>query len=278
MWGSKRSHQTDPGTCRMMDSDDSSVSVFLETSVQIDRIIGKQERRDTIKQNLLGQRVSTSGHVLGEFNKTLIQDAITFRDLLVSSPTVGEAVKRLRRYDRRFPRTVDLLATLGLDDNKQNTIDRLEKFIEWQGYDQFWEPVTDGGYVDRVGCVLKQWTPRQDESGSYNLNGLKCLKENPPPCAVQKFIERNRDLIEGFVLASQGATRSNVNRAAAALEGILNGSDVPFGERSNCYAIADIMIVLESNLGSEVYSSDGDVATICELMGRRRYQEKLLPT
>ena len=252
--------------------------VFLETTIQIDRIIGKQERRKTIKFNLHGRRVSTSGHVLGEFNKTLMQDAVTFRDLVLSSPTVGEAVKRLGRYSRRFPRTVDLLATLGLDEDKQNTIDRLEKFIEWQGFDQFWEHITDGEFADHVGCVLKQWTPQQSDNGRYDVSGLKCLKDNPPPCAVLEFIQINRSVVEGFAILARGATRRNVRRAGGVFEKILDGSEEPFGERSNCYTIADTLIVLESPQDSEIYSTDGDVATICDILGRRSYQEKPVPS
>ena len=78
--------------------------LFLETTTQVDRVIGTQNRRNTIRHNIQNRRLCTSGHVLGEFNKTLILDAITFRNLLLSSPNVEEAVKRLQRYDRRFPR------------------------------------------------------------------------------------------------------------------------------------------------------------------------------
>ena len=260
----------------MVDEHSNTAPVFLDTTVQIDRILGTQDRRNTISFNLRGRRAATSGHVLGEFNKTLLKDAVAFLELLGSSPNVSEAIKRLHHYGRQYPRTIDLLATLGLDDDKQKTMERLEKFIEWQAHDQFWEPIDRAVCTDEVGCVLKSWIPEPDESGSYDVSGLKCLKENPPSCAVQEFIEKNRPAIDDFVVAAKDSRRENVRRAGEALGKIIRGEDVPFGERSNCYSIADTMIVLESRSDAEVYSTDGDVASVCEIIGRRRYNESPL--
>ena len=256
----------------MTDHESNDGILFLETTAQIDRIIGEKERRDAIRRDISGRTVSTSGHVLGEFNKTLMRDAVTFRDLLISSESVGEAIKRLRTFDRSYPRTVDLLATLGLDDDKQNTIDRLEKFIDWQGHDKFWENISPGVYVDEVGCVLKQWVPQRGVDGSYDLRGLKCLRGTPPPCGVQQFINRHQDEIRKFAHDAANAQRRNVLRSAQALSDILNGNDVPYGERSNCYVIADTMIVLESPELCEMYTTDGDVIAICEILGRRAFR------
>lgn len=261
----------------MHDSDCEAPYLFLETTIQIDRIIGTQERRDTIRHNLNGLRGSTSGHVLGEFNKTLIRDAIAFRTLLDGSPTVEDAMKRLTYYGRGPGRRIALLASLGRDQDKQNTLDRFEKFIEWQAYDHFWEPIDRASYTDEVGCVLKDWTPKQDDNGDYDVSGLKCIKANPPPCAVEKFIQVNRSTIDDFATNSQVSSKKNVRRAGEALGKILNGSETPFGERSNCYPIADTLIVLESREDSAIYSNDRDYEQICKLVGRCKYGENKLP-
>ena len=75
---------------------------------------------------------------------------------------------------------------------------------------------------------------------------------------------------------AMGNNRKNVAAAAAALHAILTGTDVPFGERSNCYSISDTMIVLESPPDSEVYSTDGDVHAICEILRKTIYSEEPL--
>ena len=247
--------------------------VFLETTIQIDRIIGKQERRDTIRHNLQSQRLSTSGHVLNEFNKTLLRDAITFRELLLSSPDVGEAVLRLNKYDRKYGRTVGLLARLGFDNSKQNTLARLEEFIEWRAHDHFWNSIEQSDCTDKVGCMPKNWTPEQNENGDYDISRLKCLKASPPPCKVLEFIREKESLIADFVAGTQSCSRENVHKAGQALDHILKDLDSPYGERSNCYLIADTMIVLESRIDSKMYSKDRDVQEICEILGRLSYTE-----
>ena len=259
----------------MTDSQTESLPIFLETTIQIDRIIGTQEDRDRIRHNLNGRRVATSGHVLGEFNKTLVQDAITFRNLIISSQDVGEAVLRLRKYvrGRKYERTVSLLMRLGFDNDKQNTIERLENFIEWQAYDHFWRFVDRTYSSDEVGCILQLWKPERNENGDYETTGLKCLKNDPPPCTVLDFIERHRSVIDTFVTTSRSSSRQNVCAAGEALGNILNGSDVPYGQRSNCYTISDTMIVLESHPDAEIYSMDGDIMNICELLGKPKYTE-----
>jgi len=251
--------------------------LFLETTIQIQRIIGEQATRDRIRRNVRNRRLCTSGHVLGEFNRTLIKDAITFRNLLRTSPSVEEAVKRLPRFvppvSRKYPRTIELLAFLGFDGDKRATLERLEDFIEWRAYQHFRESIDDTCFADEVGCILRSWQPEQDQTGEYSLNGLKCLKASPPPCRVQDFIQKHRANLQEIVSKAKDHNRTNVAKAAEAFEGILEGQDTPFGERSNCYPISDTLIVLEAPSDSEIYSTDGDVHIICEILGRHRYRE-----
>ncbi len=251
-------------------------SLFLETTIQIERVIGEQGRRDTIRHNIHGRNLCTSGHVLGEFNRTLIKDAIIFRDLLYTSPSVEEAVKRLGRYipsHRKYRRTIALLAFLGFDGDRQATLERLEDFIEWKAHDHFWDSIDKACFADEVGCVLKAWSPKRNDRGEYDIDGLKCLKENPPSCQVQAFIKQHRQIIEKIISSADHYDRPNLARAAKAFTEILSGKDVPFGERSNCYPISDALIVLEAPSDVAIYSTDGDVHDLCEILDKQRYIE-----
>ncbi|MGB2798915.1 MAG: hypothetical protein WBC82_03620 [Dehalococcoidia bacterium] len=249
-------------------------SIFLETTVQIGRIIGNHEERSRINRNIYGQRLCTSGHVLAEFNHTLIKDATTFRNLLLTSPDVGEAVKRFGKYsqNRKFPRLVFLLATLGFDNDKQNILDRLQIYIEWKLHDLFWESVDQKCYVDGVKCTHRQWQAEQKETGDYDIDGLRCLKSSPPTCDIVRFIEMNRSALEKFVDDARSCPRNNVCEAAGLFETILNGTESPFGIR-NCYTISDTLIVLEAPSEAEVYSTDGDIHAICDIVGKCKYSE-----
>ena len=244
--------------------------LFLETTIQIDRVIGDQPSRDTIRHNTDGECLCTSGHVLAEYNRTLIRDAITFRNLLRTSPDVEEAVKRFTNSysrSRKLARTVKLLATLGWDKDKQKTLERLDDFIEWRAHDKFWEGIDRSYCTDEVGCALRLWQAKQTETGQYNVDGLKCLKASPPSCEVGDFIESNRTVLKQFASVACGHSRIGVAKSAQMFDAILEGQDVPFGER-NCYLISDTMIVLEAPCEAEVYSTDGDIHAICEILGK----------
>ena len=246
--------------------------IFLETTVQIGRVIGDQQEREKIRHNIDGQRLGTSGHVLAEFNRTLLKDAVTFRNLLLTSPDVGEAVKRFGKYpkNRKFPRLIFLLATIGFDNDRQNTLDRLEVYIEWKLHDLFWESIDQSCYADGVGCAHRQWQAEQDETGAYDIDGLRCLKTGPHACGVAGFVQVNRSALEQFVSAGRVCPRTNVREAAELIDAILNGTESPFGMR-NCYTISDTLIVLEAPPEAEVYSTDGDIHAICKILGKNKY-------
>ncbi|MEZ4730431.1 MAG: hypothetical protein R3E79_25175 [Caldilineaceae bacterium] len=57
--------------------------VFLDTTIQIERVTGTRSRQAEIAQALTGLQVLTSTYVLGEYLRTLVQDALlppeTFR-------------------------------------------------------------------------------------------------------------------------------------------------------------------------------------------------------
>lgn len=249
-------------------------ALFLETTIQVERVIGTLERRQTIRHNIDGCSLCTSGHVLAEYNRTLIRDAITFRDILRTSPSVGEAVLRSTKYSRtrKFPRMISLLAHLGIDNNKQHTLERLEDFIEWRALDHFWESIDQECSVDEVRCAHREWQAEQQETGAYDIDGLRCLKASPPICGVADFIKINRTALEQFASAARSCSRSNVHEAAKLFDAILNGTESPFGMQ-NCYTISDTLIVLEAPSEAEVYSTDGDVHAICEILGKSQYTE-----
>ena len=172
---------------------------------------------------------------------------------------------------------MSLLASLGLDGDKQNTLDRLQDFIEWSALDHSWESVAESYSTDEVGCVLRNWEPQKNQLATYGLDGLKCLKASPPPCAVQQFIDSYRSELEPFASAAANHQRSNIASAAKAFISILSSDDVPFGERSNCYRISNTLIALEAPADAVNYSSDSDMGIICEILGRALHVETSVP-
>lgn len=248
--------------------------LFLETSTQIKKVIGEQRIRDEIRRNLNNQMVCTSGHVLAEYKKTLVRDAVTFRNLLLTSPTVGDAVKRFgTSYSRtrKYKRVIDLLETLGRDADKEKTLTRLESFIEFQAEDHFWESIDRTQFIDQIKCPRQHWEPERDVNNLYPIAGIKCLKNDKPDCIVNSFIEQKEGLIKQFTNSVTPNERQSLIDASDLLKSILAKQDVPYGE-TNCYKISDLLIVLESPEACEIYSFDKDIYEICVIFNRPCYE------
>ncbi len=249
--------------------------IFLETTIQIDRVIGEQETREKIRRNLNKSVVCTCGHVLSEYKKTLVKDAITFRNLLLTSPDVSTAVIRFgKKYSRtrKYPRVINLLENLGRDQDKDNTLARLETFIDWQAEDHFWESLEQSLCVDNVKCPRQHWQPSKDATGQYLTEGLSCLKRTTPKCAASEFIEQTSADIAQLIKSGQTSPNQSVVKAARLFKAVLSKTDVPFGEE-NCSTLSDALIVLEALPEHEIYSHDQGVHEICRILSRSPHKE-----
>lgn len=56
--------------------------VFLDTTIQIERLTATRARRAQLTAQLAGKEVVTSTYVLGEFLRTLVKDCITLYTLV----------------------------------------------------------------------------------------------------------------------------------------------------------------------------------------------------
>lgn len=59
--------------------------VFLDTTIQIERVTGPAKRQAEIAHALTGAQVLTSTYVLGEYLRTLVQDALVLYNLVLTT-------------------------------------------------------------------------------------------------------------------------------------------------------------------------------------------------
>ena len=58
-------------------------TIFLETTIQIERVLGNRKRQTDLHAELSGYRLITSHYVLGEYLRTVIKDAIQLHEILL---------------------------------------------------------------------------------------------------------------------------------------------------------------------------------------------------
>lgn len=148
----------------------SQPTLFLDTTIQIGRIIGSAPRRRQIQQHLANQRLITSTYVLGEFLRTLVKDAIKLHHLCGQYSYLDEVLTELGQLPnkRETSRMTLLLGTL-LRGQRVNAAsftpqmqvelqDRLTRYIEFGLLDHFMAGIDE--LLDSTECGLARERPQ----------------------------------------------------------------------------------------------------------------------
>src|SRR3989338_9320470 len=106
--------------------------LFLETTIQGERIFGEIARKNQIQRNLNGKKVCSSTFVLNQFQNTFLSSAIDYYNLLVDSENPHTALRRSTKYRERIhKRITQIFATLcdEVENDNDAALERLETWI-----------------------------------------------------------------------------------------------------------------------------------------------------
>lgn len=252
----------------------SKVLIFLETTIQADRVVGTVDRKQTVANNLSGRTLISSTCVLGEFIDTFVHDAVIFRKLVADSPSTNDALKRLQVYrERTTKRAISIFASItdsGSMD-KLDVLDVLDRWIDWELIDRFHQGLA--AVVEGAGCA-KAWASAVEDDGGYRIEGLSYTKAAPPDCRIEAFLNEHRDELQKIVAALERLSSRDVeqDRMLQTSQIVLDGLDTPFGR--NCQSIKDIVIGLEAPQQSEIYTRNRiHFEPICAALSKTLHQE-----
>lgn len=79
----------------------SKPTIFLDTTIQIDRIAGSAKRQVQLEKELANYRLITSTYVLGEYLRTIVKDAIYLYGLVDKSTYLDEVITDLGRHPNK---------------------------------------------------------------------------------------------------------------------------------------------------------------------------------
>lgn len=86
------------------------MNLLLDTTIQIDRITGSKERKQSLENVLNGNELYCSTYVLGEYYNTIIKDFVTLFALFLYDRNIGETGKRIT--ERAFGRSQSRMSKL----------------------------------------------------------------------------------------------------------------------------------------------------------------------
>lgn len=219
--------------------------MFLDTTVQADRVTAALPTRGAIAKALENCRLLTSTYVMGEFKQTFLHDAVLFHKLLTDSRTTAEALNRLERYkERPAKRMVRVFARImeeGPEDkpsmDKPSMLSRLVRMVEWQLVDNFLFNIDR--VLDGTGCARARVQPVRC-NGTYNFP-VRCRKADPPRCGVADYIAAHKRQL--LAVAEHLVTDdADLQRLLRSVGSVLEGGS-PRG--NTCKSISDLLIALE---------------------------------
>lgn len=139
----------------------SKLPLFLETTIQIERIFGTRFRRLQLATELQRYHLITSQYVYGEYLRTVVKSAVALHHLAVNHNQLDDLLVRVGQHvnKRESSRMMLLLAMMMRSDNRHspNAIkDQLAQFIQITAHNHFWHGIDKRIDVTMCGLALEQ--------------------------------------------------------------------------------------------------------------------------
>lgn len=234
------------------------MKLFLDTTIQIDRIFGSRKRKAAIRAVCEGKECCCSKYVLGEFYATIVLDAVSVYHVLLTEQDLNEAEKRVEELSRHRHSQRTHLIFIQLRQLFDNHIEEMKCEIESYFEDlhhMFFQGIhpdlQDGTQCQRANAHIIY----EDESPI--LEGVFCNKKTCQ-CNVVDFWKRHQALIALPLPAFE-------EKVEAVLKEIQQGHYNVKG--NNCRTLGDAVIVLEALDGDgEICTTNRkDFSPLCEL-------------
>lgn len=236
------------------------MKLFLDTTVQIDRIFGSCKKREAIQEVCAGKECCCSTYVLGEFYANIVYDAICVCHFLLQEDDLNEAERRITDFPRnrqanRMHKIFIHLRTL-YDNNLEMIKCEMESWLEdlpHLFYRGIQPKLADGTKCQRAKARIVY----RDEIPF--LEGIGCRKESCQ-CDIEAFWTAQQPLFAQTLLPEGMAPKAKL-----LLENMQR--DIYNVKGNCCRTLGDAIIVLETrNQGGEVCSTNRkDYLPLCQL-------------
>ncbi len=235
--------------------------VFLDTSIQVDKIWGDASRRETIKQVMSEFRSrKTSSYVKMEFKRGFLGYLVYIYNILVESKDFRAIVARANKLSPiQFHRIGGILTALDcFFESKELKVPRtydgpildelyslMESFLR-QRIETALTSFEHGldSIVDETGCFLATQEPVMKGERFDNRN-LKCKKQDIK-CDIVNFVVRNKEAFQRIleVLEATPDLDQEMQKMKNAVEKVLKYQD-EIANRTNCWHCGDAIIAIE---------------------------------
>lgn len=244
--------------------------VFLDTTIQIERVTATRARQAEIARTLAGKQIITSTYVLGEYLRTLVQDALVLYNLVRQTEQLFDVETQMAQLlnKRSASRCLLIWASLHRTGIYERTklLRTLQVYIEYGLVNRFMLGIDE--LQDTTACGLAQERPVLTE-GSYQLR-TQCTRR------VKECDLAERLAAQSATLRKLAENLPNHPEPALARMGALCVQSLadPHGARGrNCtWYLGDLVIALELPGDAALYTTNQrHFAPLCALLGKELY-------
>jgi hypothetical protein len=238
--------------------------LFLETTIQIERVVGSRARQAALRAELANYRLVTSHYVLGEFLRTVVKDAVHLHRLVCEQVHLDDVMTAIAQHPnkREASRMTLLLGSLlrtgySLEPTigaRDELLDRLARMIDITLLNRF-----HGGIellVDDVQCGLARERPNAWDTPtvlSYQLRS-QCVR-TVRECALAEKMATWRPQLEKVADGLCNATDPALARIAQLAGQILEDPILARGRNCTWY-LGDLVIALELPPDTPLYTTN----------------------
>jgi len=261
-------------------------TVFIETSMMIQRFAYGQRRRNEIEASLMSKSTCTSDYVLMEFRRSFLQAQNYLRSLFLKMVQQGKTEIRLNElfvilsqarsifHSTRAVQSILLaLSSIFRDDMDRLSLNPAEMARELAlQIDRFETEARKSvdEVINHIHCDLTQETV---QIGDYIHSRLSCNARRAK-CQLVPFLSAHREQLLTIQQAMESAPREKVDqRTLSALRRVNTDVTKALGERA-CWALGDVIITLEVPEYAFIYTADGHFEVISKAIGKQLFVEE----
>lgn len=251
--------------------------IFLDTSVQIERLLGSLSQRQAIEQHLAIADCTfvTSTYVFMEFQRAVLADYANVYNTLYAHPVWEETAQVLRSgkmayRPRALGRCMQIL-TQAMTLSKMDcevALSLLKATIRYDLPGRFWQHVTR--LPDPITCdlVVKGVKFQGD---NQCIVGESCRKEDAA-CHLPDFLSQHQAVLQNIIayLKTQPHAIKQQERVARLLQNVIADPHAALGQ-SACWPLGDIIIALQALPHASIWTSDSDFQPIAQAIGLPLY-------
>lgn len=257
--------------------------LFLETTIQIERIVGSRSRQLALQTELANYQLFSSHYVLGEFLRTVVKDAVQLHRLLAAQTHLDDVLTAIgQHYNKKEASRMSLMLgavmrivspATSVMPAREDLLDRLSLMLEFGLVNRFYAGIHT--FVDEVQCGLATERPQTwngSTAPSYHLRS-QCVR-TVRECALAEKMTLWQPQLEKIAVAFAPEKEPALRKMGELATKIIENPIIARGRNCTWY-LGDLVIALELPPHIPLYTTNiRHFAPILHLLGKKLHTPK----